>query len=147
MWINPQFYVDIFTFTKEILNKKSHFFVHWSEQVNRQKITVKKKIIWFLKNDVASLFTFFEKVLEICTFFTDLCLDVRFWDLLYLICLKFNHFFFAVRKCVNLVVIFNKERDLYKTAKLCLLKIFILCWTTKVNCHEFYCFILNVKWT
>ena len=102
-----------------------------------------------MKNYVASLFTFFEKVFEICTFFTVLCLDVRFWDLLCLICLKFNpqywYLLLRIEKCVNLIVIFNKERDLYKTAKLCLLKIFILCWTTKVNFHEFSFFYTQCK--
>ena len=47
-------------------------FVHWFVQVNRQKTTVKKKIIYFLKNYVASLFTSFEKVLAICKFFLPL---------------------------------------------------------------------------
>ena len=35
-------------------------FVHWFVQVNRQKTTVKKKITYFLKNYVASLFAIFE---------------------------------------------------------------------------------------
>ena len=90
MWVNPQFYADMFTFTKEILNEKVHFFVNWFVQVNRQKTTLKKKITYFLKNYVASLFTFFEKVFAICKFFTARCLDVRFWDLLCFICLKFS---------------------------------------------------------
>ena len=38
-------------------------------QVNCQKTTVKRKIAYFLKNYVASLFTIFEKVLAICNFF------------------------------------------------------------------------------
>ena len=57
---------------------------------SRQKTTVKMKITYFLKNYVASLFTFFEKVIAICKFYTTWCLDVRFLDLLYFICLKFN---------------------------------------------------------
>ena len=53
-------------------------FVRWIVQVNRQKITVKKKITenyckirrkYFLKNYVSSLFTVFENVLAICNFF------------------------------------------------------------------------------
>ena len=40
--------------------------------------TVKKKIIYFLKNYAASLFIFFEKVFAIFKFFTARCLDVRF---------------------------------------------------------------------
>ena len=51
---------------------------------------VKKNTAYFLKNYVASLFTFFEKVFGICKSFTARCLDVRFWDLLYFICLMFN---------------------------------------------------------
>ena len=75
-------------------------FVRWFVQVNRQKITVKKKITenyckirrkYFLKNYVSSLLTVFENVLAICNFFfTARCLDVRLLDLLYFICLKFN---------------------------------------------------------
>ena len=68
MWVNPQFYADMSTFTQEILNGK----VHWFVQVNRQKTTVKKKITYFLKNYVASLLTSFEKVLAICKFFLPL---------------------------------------------------------------------------
>ena len=41
------------------------------------KNSVKKKITYFLKNYVASLFTFFEKVFAIFKFFTCWCLDVR----------------------------------------------------------------------
>ena len=44
-------------------------FVHWFEQVNRQKTTVKIKITYFLKNYVASLFLIFEKVLAIYNIF------------------------------------------------------------------------------
>ena len=53
-------------------------FVHSFAQVNRQKTTVKKKITYFLKNYVASVFTFFEKVFAINKFSTAWCLDVRF---------------------------------------------------------------------
>ena len=51
---------------------------------------VKNKTTYFLKNYVASLFKFFEKIFPICKFFTTRCWDVWFWDLLYFICLKFN---------------------------------------------------------
>ena len=54
----------MFIFAKEILNGQFIFV-----QVNRQKTTVKKKITFFLKNYVASLFTIFEKVFAICKFF------------------------------------------------------------------------------
>ena len=119
---------------KKFLMEKFIFF-HWFVQVNRQKTTVKKKITYFFLNYVASLFAVFEKVLAICKFFfTARCLDVRFWDLLYFICLTFivllscsifsAHlflrtpldgcfcvFFFAERKCIDLVVIFNNGRE------------------------------------
>ena len=68
-----------------------------------------------MKNYVASLFTFFKKVFGFCKFFTARCLDVRFWDLLYFICLKFNpqYWYLLLRreKCVDSVVIFNKWRE------------------------------------
>ena len=84
-------------------------------QVKRRKTTVKKKITYFLENYVASLFIFFEKVFPIRKSFTTRCLDVRFWDLLHFICLKFNPqygiSFFAGRKCVDLVVTFNKGKE------------------------------------
>ena len=84
MWVNPQFYAACSHFLKKVP------FLHWFVQVNRHETTVKRKITYFLKNYVASLFTFLEKVFAICKFFTALCLHVRFWDLLYFICLKFN---------------------------------------------------------
>ena len=55
-------------------------FVHWFVQVNRQKTTVKKKITYLLKKNVASLFTIFEKVLAIYNFFyrsVFKCMDFR----------------------------------------------------------------------
>ena len=78
-------YVHIYYINSEW---KSSFFVHWFVQVNRQKTTVKKEITYFFKNYVASLFL--KKSLQSAIFFTTWCLDVRFWDLLYFICLKFN---------------------------------------------------------
>ena len=88
-----------------------HRFVY----VNRQKTIVKKKIT-FLKNYVASLFKFFEKVFAICKFFTSRCIDLRFWDLFYFICLKFSpqysyRLLRRERDCIDLVVIFNKRRE------------------------------------
>ena len=62
-------------------------------------------------------------------------------------------FFFAGRKCVDLVVIFNKGREknfcgiFTKLKKLCLHKIFNIGLTTKVNSREFCVFILDVKCT
>ena len=53
---------------KKFLMEK-FIFVHWFEQVNRQKTTVKIKITYFLKNYVASLFLIFEKVLAIYNIF------------------------------------------------------------------------------
>ena len=76
---------------------------------------MKKKITYFLKNYVASIFTFFIKVFAICNYFTTWCLDVRFRDLLFFICLKFNpqYWYLLLRRgrCVDLVVIFNKGRE------------------------------------
>ena len=62
---------------KEILDGKLYF-LRIDLQVNTQKTTVKKKISYFLKNYVAALSTFFEKVTAFCRFFTAGCLDVRF---------------------------------------------------------------------
>ena len=112
MWVNPQFYTDMFTFTKQILNGKVnlfvHFFIHWLTQANRQKTAV-KKITYFLKKYSASLFTLFE-VFAICKFFTTRCLDVRFWDLLYFIFLTFSpHYRYL--SVFHIVVIFNKRRE------------------------------------
>ena len=90
-------------------------FVHWFVQVNRQKTTVKKKKTYFLKYYVAFLFAFFEKVFAISKFSTARCLAERFRDM----CILFvwssvygiDIFLFAGRKCVDLVVIFNKGRE------------------------------------
>ena len=68
-----------------------------------------------MKNYVASLFTLFEKVFAICILFNTWCLGVRFWDLLYFICLKFNsqYWYLLLRreKYVDSGVIFNKWRE------------------------------------
>ena len=77
-------------------------------QVNRQKTTVKKKIAYFLKNYVTSLFIFFEKVFAICKLFTARCLDVVFSDFLCSICLKLNPQYWYV---ADLVVILNKATE------------------------------------
>ena len=57
---------------------KNFIFCAFICAINRQKTTVKKKITYFLKNYVGSLFTFFEKVFTICKFLTAWCLDVKF---------------------------------------------------------------------
>ena len=107
-------YVDIFTFTKYIIHGNVHFLCTDLCKLNRQKNTVKKKTTHFLKNCSTSLFTFFEKIFAICIFFIAWYLDVRFCDLLHLFVSSTFHrvgiSFFAVRKCVDLVVIFNKRR-------------------------------------
>ena len=78
-------------------------------EVNRQKTTVKKKVAYFLKNYVASLFIFFEKVFAICKLFTARCLDVTFSDFLCSICLRLNpQYYWYV---ADLVVILNKARE------------------------------------
>ena len=82
---------------------------------SRQNSTANIKITFILKNYVVSLFTLFEKVCAFCNLFTARCLDVRFWDLLYFTCLKFNpqHWYLLLRrrKCVDIVVIFNKGKE------------------------------------
>ena len=106
----------------------------------------------FLKYHVGSLFIFFEKVFAICKVFTARCLDARFWDLFYFIVWCSVHsigiFFFAERKCVDLVVIFNEGWNFWgiftKSQKLCLHKIFNIGSTSKVNCRKFYFLIFYV---
>ena len=79
------------------------------------EITVKKKITYFKKSSVASSLTLFEKVFAIFKIFTVWCLDVRFRDLLYFICLKFSlqyrYFLSAGRKCADLEVTFKRGRE------------------------------------
>ena len=67
---------------KKFLMEK-FFFVHWFVQVNRQTTTVKKKIIYFLKNCCLFIHNFWKSPCNLQIFST-WCLDVRFWDLLYL---------------------------------------------------------------
>ena len=125
--------------------KDKSFFLYWFVQGNRQKTTVKKKIAYFLKNYVASLFIFFEKVFAICKLFTARCLDVTFSDFLCSICLRLNPQYWYV---ADLVVILNKAREETFAAslqKLCLHKTFSIGWTTKPVCREFYFFIFQVK--
>ena len=114
---------------KKFLTEKFIFLCIGLRKYIDRKLLWKRKI--FFWKIIASLFTFLEKVFPICNFFTAWCLDVRFWDLLYFICLKFKHsigiFFFAERKCVYLVVIFIKGRNFCgiftKSQKLCMHKI------------------------
>ena len=77
---------------KKFLMEK-FIFVHWFVQVNRQKTTMKKKITYFSKIILLSLFT----ILAICKFFYR-CLYVRFRDLLHSICLKFNPQYWYLQK-------------------------------------------------
>ena len=66
-------------------------------------------------------------------------------------------FFFAGRKCVDLVVIFNKGREetfavslQYRKSCVCIKYLTYLAskyLTTKVDCYEFYVLILHVKCT
>ena len=67
---------------KKFLMEK-FFFVHWFVQVDRQTTTVKKKIIYFLKNCCLFIHNFWKSPCNLQIFST-WCLDVRFWDLLYL---------------------------------------------------------------
>ena len=84
--------------------RKTLSFVHWFVQVNRQKTTVKKKIIYFLKNYVASLFTFFEKVFR-CKVLKTLIFLLA-WSSIHSI----GILFFTGRKYVDLVDISNIGR-------------------------------------
>ena len=124
-------------------------------QVNRQKTTVKKKITYFFKNCVTSLFTFFEKVFDSCKFFTAVfrCKVLR--TVFYSFEVQSTVLVaseFPGRKNVDLVLTFNKEREETFTVSLqnrkscvCLKYLTLVGSTTKVNCHEFYFFILDVK--
>ena len=78
MGANPQIYVDIFTFTNSILSEKVRFLCIDFCKQNRYRTILKKKVTHSLKNYVAFLFTFLEKVIAISKFLTTLCLDVRF---------------------------------------------------------------------
>ena len=102
------------TFTEEVLNGKVHF-VLWFVQVNRQETTVKKQITFFYKKVMLILYShFLKKTFAICRFFTACCLDKRFWNFFILFLWSsvnsIGIFFFAGRKRVDLVVIFNKGR-------------------------------------
>ena len=82
---------------KKFLMEK-FIFVHWFVQVSIQKTIVKKKITYYLKNYVAYLFTIFEESLQFAIFFTARYLDIRFWDLLYFICLKLSPQYWYLQK-------------------------------------------------
>ena len=93
-----------------------------------------KKITYFLKNHVASLFTLFENVFAICKFLPPCCLDVRFWNPLYFICLKFNPQFWYLLLCREKICwfssCFSQEKgrnfcgNFTKSQKLCFHEIF-----------------------
>ena len=57
MRVNPHFYADMFIFTKEFLTGNL-MFCALSCASKYEKTNVKKKITYFLKNYVASLFGF-----------------------------------------------------------------------------------------
>ena len=118
--------------------------------------TVKKKITYFLKKYVGSLFTFPEKVFAIFKFFTARCLNVRFlrpfafylFEVQSTVLVSYSlpgeneliYKLFSIREGKKLCVIFAKSQ------KLCLHKIFNIGSTTKVNSREFCVFILDLKW-
>ena len=103
----------------------------------------------------AFLFTFFEKVLAVCEFFTGTvfrCKILRHFPFFFL--WSFIHsigiIFFAGRKCVVFVIISKERREANfcdistKSEILYLHKTFNIGSTTKVNCREFYdVFILH----
>ena len=132
---------------KKFLTEK-FIFLHWFVPVNRQKNTAKKKITYFLKKHVTSLFTFLQKVFAICKFFT-----LVFYGpfLFYLFEVQSTVLYLLRReKIIDLVVIFKGTifcRIFTKSQKSCSHKIFNIGSSTKVNCHEFYFFILNMQCT
>ena len=128
--------------------------IDWYSKLDR-KLQWKRKY-FILKNYVAILFTFFENVFAICKFFAAWCLDVRFWDPLNYICLKFNpqysHLLLREKMCWFSSYFQQEEGRNFcgiftKFQKLCLHKIFNIGSTTKVNSREFCVFILDVKCT
>ena len=84
-------------------------------QLNRQKTTLKKKITYFLKNYVASLFIFLKSLCNLQIFyrllFRSRILRPFAFYLFEVQSTVLIIFFFAGRKCVDLVVIFNKGRE------------------------------------
>ena len=95
MWVNPQLHL--------------HWFVHRSS-------AVKKKITDLLKNCVASLFTFFKKVFTDCEFYILVfrCKVLGPFISIFICCNSIQSigiFFFAGRKCFDLVITSNKERQ------------------------------------
>ena len=85
--INSQRKSFLFIFVHWFGHWLLYWFVHWFGQVNRQKATLKKNNLFFEK-----LCCYFIHIFpkSLCNLFTARYLDVRFWDLLYFICLKFN---------------------------------------------------------
>ena len=155
MWVNPQFYADFFTFTKEILDGK-FFFVHWYVQVNRQKATVKKKLTYFLEK-LCCFFVhiFWKSLCDLQIFYHSMLRCKVFRPFLFLFVWSPIHsigiFFFARRKYVDLVDISNVGRGrnfcgiFTKLEKLRLHKIFNVGLTITVDYLEFCVFILDVK--
>ena len=98
---------------------------------------------------------FLKKSLQFANFFTARCLDVRFWDLLYFICLKFNPQYwylllYSRKTCwFRSYFLQGKGRNFcgifIKSQKLCLHKIFNIGLAMKVNCHEFLLFYAQCK--
>ena len=123
--------------------------------MNRQKTTVKKKITYFLKDYVASLFTFLKMSSQFAKF---LPLGVQmkgFETFCILFVLSSIHsigiFFFVRRKCVALVVILDREREetfavSLKNRKSCVcIKYSILVRPRNLIAMNFTFFILDAK--
>ena len=121
-------------------------------QVNRQKTTLKN--LFFELNYVAFLFTCFKKVFAI--YKLQFYLSLFRYKVLrpFVFCLKFNPqyciFFFPGRKCVDLLVIFNKGREetfavSLQNHKTCICIKYLTLFDHKSchkNCREFYFFYL-----
>ena len=123
-------------------------------QVNRQKTTVKKWNLFFEKLCCFFIHIFWKSLCNL-QIFTARCLDVRFWDLLYFICLKFNpqYWYLLLRRekmCWFSSYFYRVTgrdfcRIFTKSQKLCLHKILNIGSTGKVNSREFCVFVIDVK--
>ena len=77
MWVNPQFYADMFTFTKEILNGKVRIFcaLICANKLTENYCEEENNYLFFERSCCFFVHKFWENFLPL-----DI-LDVRFWDL------------------------------------------------------------------
>ena len=98
MWVNPHFNADMFTFTKEILNGKVHFCALVCASKKLQNYRKEENNFFFEKLCCFFIRNFWNSPCNLQIFFTARCLDVRFWKLLYFICLNFNSEYIYLHK-------------------------------------------------